>query len=480
MAGGQFKHFGEEAETREAWLARQAAEAARDSPATPAADDSSVAPGRPDIERPASSRGASHRGMRRELFALVGISLAGVVGVGSWYALGQRDRQDPKGHMSEDADKASVTTPPTLSVSREDEDSPVASSSPVASVSVEKCADGGSLEGRWLFTTTVAGAARPSIGVTGQYAVEFSRDGCDVTGRVEKYGYVSGRGATVFDSASVQAGVGPIQDITIEAELVWATLEVRLARPDGTKPLSMRYRLAVDGSALYGEYRYADDSWETSGMWGSLVGARGATTQPVGGRLRDQPCVVQCRIGCDAPRREADSLSAAAELSDCLAGCRKIPATVAGCDAAPFSFDRERIGGLGRGATPAEVAAELGRPHHATEGALAPATGSIQSAWHYDGATVIFDLNQAKLRRGVRPGWRVDAIDIREPSTLRTARGVGIGDKAEVAQRAYGPWIDKEDSIAHESLVVGSIYGGLILTLREGRVTGIFLGHGAE
>jgi hypothetical protein len=45
---------------------------------------------------------------------------------------------------------------------------------------------------------------------------------------------------------------------------------------------------------------------------------------------------------------------------------------------------------------------------------------------------------------------------------------------------AYSQHINKEDSAPDTCIVVGSIYGGLIFTFKEGKVNTVFIGAAAE
>jgi len=73
----------------------------------------------------------------------------------------------------------------------------------------------------------------------------------------------------------------------------------------------------------------------------------------------------------------------------------------------------------------------------------------------------------------------VNMITIKSPSKLRTKYGIGIGSHYEDVLRSYKASIDTE-SLTENSIVVGSIYGGLIFELKDKVVTLMFLGAAAE
>lgn len=73
----------------------------------------------------------------------------------------------------------------------------------------------------------------------------------------------------------------------------------------------------------------------------------------------------------------------------------------------------------------------------------------------------------------------VHSVTIGEASDLKTSRNVGIGSSAAAIRDAYGALINPEES-NDSVLVVGSIYGGLIFNLRDGKAVQLFLGAAAE
>lgn len=68
------------------------------------------------------------------------------------------------------------------------------------------------------------------------------------------------------------------------------------------------------------------------------------------------------------------------------------------------------------------------------------------------------------------------------PSTRRTKRGIGIGDTAEMVMKAYSDALapNQESEPSEETIVAGSLYGGLAFTLEDGIVTEMFLGAMSE
>ncbi len=63
---------------------------------------------------------------------------------------------------------------------------------------------------------------------------------------------------------------------------------------------------------------------------------------------------------------------------------------------------------------------------------------------------------------------------------LATKRGIKIGSTEAEVKKAYQDVGNAEESKAGESFVAGSIYGGVIFTFKEGKVSEIFIGAAAE
>ncbi|MFO1152435.1 MAG: hypothetical protein U1E42_02050 [Rhodospirillales bacterium] len=74
----------------------------------------------------------------------------------------------------------------------------------------------------------------------------------------------------------------------------------------------------------------------------------------------------------------------------------------------------------------------------------------------------------------------VTAIVISQPSELATSRGIRVGTSEDEVLAAYQPFLDRSATRRGKTIVAGSIYGGLIISLAQGKVSEIFLGAVAE
>lgn len=74
----------------------------------------------------------------------------------------------------------------------------------------------------------------------------------------------------------------------------------------------------------------------------------------------------------------------------------------------------------------------------------------------------------------------VGMITAGEKCKLATARSIRIGSALDEVRKAYGNVESREESQKGKTFIAGSIYGGIIFTLKDGKVAGIFLGAAAE
>ncbi|WP_300157156.1 hypothetical protein [Solidesulfovibrio sp.] len=161
---------------------------------------------------------------------------------------------------------------------------------------------------------------------------------------------------------------------------------------------------------------------------------------------------------------------------------------ICGCLAAPvraqaqrgrsvYDMRAERLGPLRLGMAARDAARNLPcRPVVGRE-RLEGATGEYVQEWRLPDCGLTIKMSGPR-RSGPKT---VAAVTATAPCRLVTSRGVGVGaDEAAVAA-AYGRFKDEDGlSAPGRTFLVGSIYGGLVFSLAEGRVTRLFLGAGAE
>lgn len=144
-----------------------------------------------------------------------------------------------------------------------------------------------------------------------------------------------------------------------------------------------------------------------------------------------------------------------------------------------------RIGGLALDATEADVFA-LGEKE--TLGNLAKGKDEIWDAfgeavqpWSFIGSGFSADMVSGEIGAPKT----VLSITIEAPSALKTEHGIGIGSTKNEVIKAYADYKTEKEEAEHleaegNKRLVGSIYGGMVFTLEEGKVSRIFLGASAE
>jgi hypothetical protein len=133
---------------------------------------------------------------------------------------------------------------------------------------------------------------------------------------------------------------------------------------------------------------------------------------------------------------------------------------------------RVSIGGLALGAPASLAIHRLGRPITQESPTYEGATGGYVSAWTFRGGVSL--LMMAGAPRGP---YTVRSIEVTAPSRWKTVEGIGIGNSLAEVKARFGTYVTPptKDS-PPTSWLVGSIYGGLLLTVEHDSVTRMFLG----
>jgi hypothetical protein len=136
----------------------------------------------------------------------------------------------------------------------------------------------------------------------------------------------------------------------------------------------------------------------------------------------------------------------------------------------------ERLGGLRLELPEKDVFKLLGSP--ATRGKLVfqEADGNYVQDWHYPDKGIELLMSAGEKKSGAKT---IANITASAPCTFTTRKGIKIGDAESAARKAYAEHVDRETSDP-STLVVGSIYGGIIFNFTKGKVSRIFFGAAAE
>ncbi len=118
----------------------------------------------------------------------------------------------------------------------------------------------------------------------------------------------------------------------------------------------------------------------------------------------------------------------------------------------------------------------LGKPEKKSKAELWGADGLIHQQWFYKTKGIVVDfVKEDKSGLG-----EVYSVAISAPSEKKTSRGIGIGSAQQEVLKAYAAEINREESALPETIVAGSIYGGVVFTMKNGNVVSIFIGAAAE
>lgn len=134
------------------------------------------------------------------------------------------------------------------------------------------------------------------------------------------------------------------------------------------------------------------------------------------------------------------------------------------------------LGKLKEGTKAEEVVKLLGKPEKKGEDLMMDATGLWEQEWKYPTQGLRLSMSSTK-KGGAKTISTINAID---PCKLATARGIKIGSTAAEVRKAYQGLEDKDGPKSKETIVIGSVYGGIIFSMKAGKVDSIFIGAAAE
>lgn len=165
-------------------------------------------------------------------------------------------------------------------------------------------------------------------------------------------------------------------------------------------------------------------------------------------------------------------------LSGLSAALAETAGSAAGPAAEGFSLETETFGPLRVGMTEKELREIPGEWVAMGEPMLWGADGME----HWDLFCAQYGV-QVGLARDPGTGSEaaVYSIFATAPCEWKTSRGIGIGDMADILKALYQDAIDLEEvPESEETVLIGSLYGGILAGVQEGLITSLFLGAMAE
>ncbi len=177
------------------------------------------------------------------------------------------------------------------------------------------CADLEALAGSWVFTTATTNARKEArIGMRGFFELQIDVTDCTAEATVTKIGR---KGKPTFAEHKRPHATASLS--TTEDGLYSFGFGARfeLQNDDG-QGVPLRITFAREDEELVGAWRQVGERWETSGMYGVLVGQREGDPRKIRVRRSEQPCAIQCAAPMDLAQVEQPSPDA---VEACRSAC---------------------------------------------------------------------------------------------------------------------------------------------------------------
>lgn len=194
--------------------------------------------------------------------------------------------------------------------------------------------------------------------------------------------------------------------------------------------------------------------------------------------------------GCASPSSSAKSDVSAPALSPSMSDKQSAEASsglTGGPNASPETSAAKDFGTLGwallsndglgylkLGLSAGDLVKLMGQPDIKSDAQIWEADGNEHSDWSYTSKGL--ELNMVKQPDDTEA--TIYSITAEPPCSLATKRGISIGDTREAVLKAYANEYDPDSG--SEDIVLGTIYGGIMIHLEDGVVATIFIGAAAE
>lgn len=185
-------------------------------------------------------------------------------------------------------------------------------------------------------------------------------------------------------------------------------------------------------------------------------------------------CLV-CTISCthNQSRTNIPTTNVADNKTDSSAVLVRDSGVNASVDTIIDPMSDEGFGDLIIGLKYQQVLTKYGKPDKQTKAEIWGADGEYHQKVFYTTKGIEFDIIGDTIDKKT-----VNMITITSPSVLKTKRGIGIGSNIDDVMKSYRASIDSEAS-TDDYIVVGTIYGGLIIHFKKKLVTSMYLGAAA-
>lgn len=138
-------------------------------------------------------------------------------------------------------------------------------------------------------------------------------------------------------------------------------------------------------------------------------------------------------------------------------------------------IDIESFGDIKIGQPHTETIKALGKPDKKSKAEEWGADGLMHEDWTYSSKGIVINFAGDKGSANKT----IFSINANAPCLFKTRAGMGIDNSYMEVQEAYKRDINA-GTTNKEQITVGSIYGGIIFTFKNEKVTAVFLGAAAE
>lgn len=135
----------------------------------------------------------------------------------------------------------------------------------------------------------------------------------------------------------------------------------------------------------------------------------------------------------------------------------------------------ESFGNIKIGTLIKDIIQLLGKPEKVEAPFLSDATGEYMGAINYPSKGIKLGTNGKN-----ESDQTVNMIFISSPCTLKTSKNIGIGSTKEALVSAYQPHLKPEQYQDKAEMILGSLYGGMIVNFKNEKVSEMSLGVFAE
>lgn len=179
-------------------------------------------------------------------------------------------------------------------------------------------------------------------------------------------------------------------------------------------------------------------------------------------------------ISCNSGKKDTAGTETANDSTDTAPPADTVPLVP---DVPTGKIDIESFGDIKLGQRYTDVLKALGEPNTKSKAEEWGADGLMHEDWSWKNKGLVLNLSSEKSTREAT--LAVFSITASAPCTFKTRAGMGIGSSAAEVQETYKRDINPEES-SKEQITVGSVYGGIIFTIKNDKVATIFLGAAAE